>query len=65
MDFLPEHPQTWADYADEITQARKWKRSAALTTRDKVKHQRSQRRRRDYQRNYMRDYRARLRSGSL
>lgn len=53
MDFLPEHPQEWARYADEITKARDVRKVRGPHKLKKVRD------RTDYQRMYMRKYRKR------
>jgi hypothetical protein len=65
MYFLPETPETWKAYADEITQARQAINKLRMTVRKKKKIVRAKKLRRDYQRNYMREYRYRLRHGTL
>jgi hypothetical protein len=65
MDFLPEHPKEWADYAKEITQTRRIRAAEAATAKRKAKQKRALKVKRDYQKNYMREYRHRLRHGTL
>ena len=65
MYFLPEHPEVWRTYADEITQARRSQRMVADTVRKKKRIARAKKLIRDQRRNYMREYRYRLRHGTL
>jgi len=65
MDFLPEHPNVWKDYANEITQTRRIRHASTVMAQRKRKTLRRKKAVRAYQRDYMREYRHRLRHGTL
>lgn len=62
---LPENPYDWKEYADEITRLRRAMVRADEAARRDRKAARRKRQRADYQRNYMREYRERLRRGTV
>lgn len=62
---LPQNPEDWRAYADEITKLRREQNRLAETIKRSKKAVRRKRQRRDYQRNYMREYRERLRRGTV
>ena len=62
---LPENPHDWRIYAEEITRTRRELNRSKMTARKKQKVVRRKRMRKDYQRNYMREYRERLRRGTV
>jgi hypothetical protein len=62
---LPANPYDWKEYADEITRIRRERVRNSALERQKRKQDRRIRQRRDYQRNYMREYRDRLRRGTV
>jgi len=61
---LPENPNDWRAYADEITRTRRELNRHDGTQRRALKAARRKRQRADYQKNYMREYRERLRRGT-
>lgn len=65
LPYLPEDAEEWREYATEVTALRRQLRREKVLKSLSVRQRQKNKRRAAYQRDYMREYRDRLRRGTV